>query len=385
MPRYSAHPYRGTPDLALLIRFAQDVSRMRRPGPPYYHPGDFVWQLYALGPSENVRLWLRADGNALAACAIFEPPLTFQFDVDPLALDQTTLLEQISGWARERRASVVDKQHIPLAYQRLGSDTISTSAFDGDSERIAFLQANGFVREEKETFLRLARNLNEPLPATLLPHGAQFRRMTADDADARSELHRDAWSVWGQSPPHNRDVSAAPFGAAVRFRAGRGLGVRGAACELLCVLGGHGKRSGTVRANGHTTIGSQAWVWTSSDTRGLSETAGTGHEDGDRQHWDCEQARHGSLRVGWVQPRAGPRALLHEAGRKLSLRPLPGEDWPCNVAGTPEGTNTPLDAGDGMEVEVEGIGVLRNLVGEPVRCPHATVPTVTTAHHMPLQ
>jgi GNAT superfamily N-acetyltransferase len=198
VPRYSAHPYRGTPDLALLIRFAQDVSRMRRPGPPYYHPGDFVWQLYALGPSENVRLWLRADGNALAACAIFEPPLTFQFDVDPLALDQTTLLEQISGWARERRASVVDKQHIPLAYQRLGSDTISTSAFDGDSERIAFLQANGFVREE-ETFFRLMRSLEGPLPASSLPHGAHFRRMAADDAEARAELHRDAWSVWGQS------------------------------------------------------------------------------------------------------------------------------------------------------------------------------------------
>lgn len=200
MPRYSARPYRGTPDLALLIRFAQDVSRMRLPRPSYYHPGDFVWQLYALGPSEGVRLWFSADGNALSACAIFEPPLTFQFEVDPAVADQTSLLEQVLEWATERRAWVADKESIPLAYQRLGSDTISTSAFDGDSERIAFLQANGFVREEKETFLRLARNLNEPLPATSLPHGAHFRRMTADDADARSELHRDAWSVWGQSP-----------------------------------------------------------------------------------------------------------------------------------------------------------------------------------------
>ena len=34
--------------------------------------------------------------------------------------------------------------------------------------------------------------------------------------------------------------------------------------------------------------------------------------------------------------------------------------------GTPAGTNTPLNAGDKIEVEIERIGVLRNLVGEPV-------------------
>jgi ribosomal protein S18 acetylase RimI-like enzyme len=32
-----------------------------------------------------------------------------------------------------------------------------------------------------------------------LHEGARFRAMTDDDAEARAELHRDAWSPWGQS------------------------------------------------------------------------------------------------------------------------------------------------------------------------------------------
>jgi len=57
----------------------------------------------------------------------------------------------------------------------------------------------------------------------------------------------------------------------------------------------------------------------------------------------------------------GVPELVAFASRTLTL-----ETGDVISTGTPEGTNTPLNAGDVMEVEVEGIGVLRNVVGEPV-------------------
>jgi ribosomal protein S18 acetylase RimI-like enzyme len=195
---YVSRPYEGQGDLSRLIAFAQRLIAARLPMHAYYHPGDFVWQLYALDGSDDVRLWMRRDDGAVAACAIFEPPLTFQFGIEPSLADDATLGRDVLEWVEARRAGAPEKDNIPLAYQGLGSNTLSTWAFDSDVDRIALLRSQGYERGNAGG-LRFARDLDDTLPPVKLPGGARFRRMTDADAQERADLHRDAWSVWGTS------------------------------------------------------------------------------------------------------------------------------------------------------------------------------------------
>jgi ribosomal protein S18 acetylase RimI-like enzyme len=206
--------YDSESDLQALIPFAQQIARARLPAPSYYHPGDFVWQLYALDMSEDVRLWRSGTGDGpIAACAIFEPPLTFQFAVSPAAADQRALTAEVIRWVEQRRALVVDKEEIPLAYRGLGSSTISTVAMESDASRSTLLQEHGFSKGDVSG-IRFARRLDEPLPPVAPGDNATFRRISADDCSARAELHRDAWSVWGESKHSNelyRRLRSAPL------------------------------------------------------------------------------------------------------------------------------------------------------------------------------
>src|SRR5207247_1646896 len=64
---------------------------------------------------------------------------------------------------------------------------------------VAMLVQNGYAPRDEEISFRTARSLADPLPPPNLPADASFRPMTNADEEARSELHRDAWSVWGES------------------------------------------------------------------------------------------------------------------------------------------------------------------------------------------
>ncbi|MCI0777874.1 MAG: GNAT family N-acetyltransferase [Chloroflexi bacterium] len=203
MSAYFARNYEGSSDLDSLIHFAQVLTGAHLPDKHYYHAGNFVWQLYAFKASDNVRLWWRDSGDAeIIACGLFEPPLTFQFVLHPDLLHQKDLAAEVIRWADQRRATVANKRDIPLAYQRLGSDTLSTEANDTDSARIALLTEHGYT-QHLDAGIHFSRILDDSLPDVVLPQGARFRPIPDGDADARAELHRDAWSVWGESKHTN--------------------------------------------------------------------------------------------------------------------------------------------------------------------------------------
>lgn len=200
MDHYLSRQYENR-DMATLLRFASEATAVRLPGLTYWNPGDVAWQLGMFPPgadlSGHVRMWEGASG--VVALAIFEPPLHFAFDLHPrLGLD-TSLADDVLSWVEQRRRGiVVGGGAVPVAYQMLGESTLSTEVLESDAARISFLEIRGYVRVERHS-VRYSRDLDEPVGLAALPKGMRFRHVTDDDIEARAELHRDAWSVWGAS------------------------------------------------------------------------------------------------------------------------------------------------------------------------------------------
>ncbi len=201
MTAFASRPYLGGDDIQTLVRFARECTAARRPALTYWNPGDIAWQLGMFPPGADfrghVRVW--EDAIGVAALAIFEPPLNFAFDVHPRISPDTSLAQNVLDWVEEcRRAILGSEGVVPIAYRTLGESTLSTEALESDAARIQLLESRGYRRVERHS-VRYARSLDEPLSEPLLPAGMRFRNATEADIEARAELHRDAWSVWGPS------------------------------------------------------------------------------------------------------------------------------------------------------------------------------------------
>lgn len=195
----TSRSYAGSQDLPALIHFAERATAAAAPRPSYYHPGDFVWQLFDFAPTDDVRIWHDAEDPArIVACAIFEAPVTFEFMTSGDVADNANLIADILNWADDRRAVAANKHEIPIAYQPRGDNTVSTSALAGDSARISALVRHGYSRHIQRSYHN-SRPLGGDLPRMALPTGASFQPVTDEAIAARAELHRDAWSVWGPS------------------------------------------------------------------------------------------------------------------------------------------------------------------------------------------
>ncbi len=163
--------------------------------------GDVVWMLFTPGfdPHANIRLWF--DGDSLAAYAWFEPPLYVDFDIWPGASSDDLLSEEILRWAEERRRDLgrLGKEAIPKAMAMLGDNTISTKALNSDQLRISLLQRNGYTRTDRYHVLYCRSLVEDPIAQPEMAARLRLRHATDADLEARVDVHRDAWSVWGQS------------------------------------------------------------------------------------------------------------------------------------------------------------------------------------------
>lgn len=196
--QYASRAYAGASDLPLIIDFTRRETARRSPDRDYWHVGDATWQLYALGPSEDLRLWF--DRDELAGFVSLEPPAVMHADArDGTAFDPE-LAGQMLDWAEARARTHWARQNAPLpvAYQPLGTETLSISVRESDERTASLLRARGYARSERGG-LRFARSLVDPVPLLQLAPGMRLRHPTDGDVEARVDVHRDAWSVWGPS------------------------------------------------------------------------------------------------------------------------------------------------------------------------------------------
>ncbi len=198
MNHFISRAYSGAADLDLLIDFARKTTAARWPRSTYMKAGDVVWGLGS-GECANICLWF--DNDDLAAYAWFDPPLYFDFDIGPDVSLDDSLAGEILKWAEGQRRSLLHpgSKKIPKAWAMLGENTLSTHVLDSDPERIALLKRNGYTRAGRFDVLYSLSLVAAPIAQPKLAAGLRLRHATDADLEARVDVHRDAWSVWGPS------------------------------------------------------------------------------------------------------------------------------------------------------------------------------------------
>ena len=202
MNPFSSRAYAGIADLHLLIDFARKATRARWPRSTYQKVGDVVWS-FAPGfdPSHNIHLWF--DRDSLAAYAWFEPPLNAEFDIRPGLSPYDQLGDEILGWVERRQQNLarIGTEPVSKAHAMLVGDAraLSVTALSSDEQRISLLERRGYKRADGFNVLYSRSLIGAPIVAPELPAGLRLRHATDDDLDARVDVHRDAWSVWGSS------------------------------------------------------------------------------------------------------------------------------------------------------------------------------------------
>jgi len=196
MRNIASRPYQSASDLILLIEFARRAAKARWPRSTYKNVGDMVWAMYN-GPSDNRRLWL--NGAALVAYASFEAPFNLEFDIEPGLARYDSVADEILEWAGTRAHEQAGRNTIPKAYAMLGYEMLSlTTALGSDRQRISVLERHGFTRTEGFDVL-YRRSLRDPIGLPPLDPLVRLRHATDADLEARVDVHRDSWSVWGPS------------------------------------------------------------------------------------------------------------------------------------------------------------------------------------------
>jgi ribosomal protein S18 acetylase RimI-like enzyme len=198
---FSSRAFRAGVDLPRLVDFATELCTVRLPRVSYWDPGDIVWQLGGFAAatdfSQYVRIW--GAGGSPVALAVFEPPLTFAYDLHPRFAEGGELAREVLSWAEHQRSALLHANAAaPIALAMLADRSLSVEILESDRGRIAFLEDSGYQRVERHS-VRYRRQLDGPLPVPSLPRGMRLRHATDSDVEARAELHRDSWSVWGPS------------------------------------------------------------------------------------------------------------------------------------------------------------------------------------------
>ncbi|MRR29285.1 hypothetical protein EG834_02880, partial [bacterium] len=148
----------------------------------------------------NTRLWLAADG-AVVAFAIVDRYLNLLFEAtpQPRSLD---LEAQVVAWG---------EACVRRTFQAgVTSGTLDASCSGEDSERIAWLERNGFIPQEVRT-LRMIRPLDQPIAAPQLPDGFRIRPVAGDqEVEALVALHRAAFGTRNMTVPERLAMMHTP-------------------------------------------------------------------------------------------------------------------------------------------------------------------------------
>ena len=180
-------------DVEKLRGLVTHAVAQRWPRSSLWHVGDVTWQLFqntTFDPGANIGLWEDNDGTPMGF-AWWEPPDFLQMEVHPSLQMNGSVAREIVAWGEERRRS--------LSIGSDGNRRLIAGVLDGDHERAAFFEEQGFQRAESRS-IRFRLSLDSPIPESIPPGRVTVRPVAGEEEfGERVDVHRDAFSTWGPS------------------------------------------------------------------------------------------------------------------------------------------------------------------------------------------
>jgi ribosomal protein S18 acetylase RimI-like enzyme len=193
-------------DLPDLLAFVSSNAKARLPRSMYLMTSDVAWRLPGSAPGQNLRLWY--DDAGLAGYVWFEPTTGMELDLRADLGYGDRISNDMLAWSEARRrdfeparprfvdlGSMTEWEEEVLHPRPAGADDglcLTTVAFEGDRERIAFLEERGY-RATKHFTPDYRRSLDVALPESRLGPGMRLRHVTDRDLEERVATHRDSW------------------------------------------------------------------------------------------------------------------------------------------------------------------------------------------------
>jgi mycothiol synthase len=194
----TSRPYVHPQDLPALV----DLLKSARPAAWINeYPSVFELQEAMDRPSirENTCLWMNDDDGLLGFAFLLEPYNNFHFEIKPEV--ERDVEEKIIAWGM----ACAERSHVKGM-----PDTLDTSCRDDDHRRIAMLERQGFKRLEMNS-LRLARNLNDPIPDPHLPKSFSIRHIAGEnEVDKIVALHCAAFGASNMTIEDRLSMMRAP-------------------------------------------------------------------------------------------------------------------------------------------------------------------------------
>ncbi|MBI3942591.1 MAG: GNAT family N-acetyltransferase [Chloroflexi bacterium] len=183
MTGIKARGYTSSQDWERILEF---ICQVRANRPHSDHLGDYLWavRVPAPEPEEHIHIWEDQAGEMVAFAMVHMYWQSLQYEILP-SRRTLPLEQQVVAWCAER-LEILGQQHQP-GWQ------VYASAPEADAQRIALLEAAGFVLAETYAW-HMVRTLREPVPDPALPPGFMVRPL-ADESEAAAYVaaHRDAW------------------------------------------------------------------------------------------------------------------------------------------------------------------------------------------------
>jgi mycothiol synthase len=179
-------------DLLVAVRPADRITE-------YPSVVDLQESLALTDVQENTRLWFDDDDRAIGF-AFVDPYNNLWFEFDQQT--HPDIESEIIAWGVECIRRAIQESGKPL--------TLDASCRDDDVKRIVLLEQHGFEMQEIRS-LRMARSLNEPIPAPKAPAGFSIRPVAGEqEAESLVALHRAAFGSENMSVEERLAMMRAP-------------------------------------------------------------------------------------------------------------------------------------------------------------------------------
>jgi mycothiol synthase len=188
---YRSFPYTGEADLpgiVVLLNTCEAVDHLDEGTSVEELRTEFAFPQSQ--PARNARVWKDARGRLIGYTRLwlFEPGESqdgrlLALKVDPNARGAGLEAEMLD-WAEERLREAGKEQGLPTELQ--------ARIRDDQTQQIALLTARGFT--QNRYFWTMARSLEEPIPAPVLPPGFTLRQVAGpEDAERYVAMFNDTW------------------------------------------------------------------------------------------------------------------------------------------------------------------------------------------------